>query len=91
MKITGIKAVCSETEQLKGYYNGHYVQINYNLRTGETWGDYHYSLGQNSWTVYHDPDIITVCNAEEPMTMDEICIVIKDAVWHHESYEQNFR
>lgn len=81
-KMHGLRNAASETKGLAGYYSGHYVQISYNRETGEITTNYHYSLGQNSWTQYHDPAIITICNASSPMTMQEIADMIAGVMAH---------
>lgn len=78
-KMHGLKAASGETKNY-GYYSGSYVQINYDVSTGDVWTDYHYSLGQNSWTEYHDSDVVTVCNTSRHMTMQEIADAIADAI-----------
>lgn len=70
--MKGLRNACSETKGLTGYYSGHYVQISYDTSDGEILTDYHYSLGQNSWSQYHSKSIITIRNASKPMTMQEI-------------------
>lgn len=79
LKMHGLKAASGETRNY-GYYSGHYVQISYDTDTGDVLTDYHYSLGQNSWTRYHDPAIITVATAADHMTMQEIADAIARAV-----------
>ncbi|MCD7996424.1 MAG: hypothetical protein LUH21_04235 [Clostridiales bacterium] len=79
-KIKGLKKIVSETKALRGYYSGLYIQLNYNLETGEAWTDYHCSFGQNSWSQYHDSNIITICNISSPMTMKEIRQRIEEKV-----------
>jgi hypothetical protein len=49
-----------------------YVQVNFDRETKEVWGDYHYSLGCNSWTEYHDLDIINIGNFSGKWTLREI-------------------
>lgn len=78
-KMHGLKAASGETKNY-GYYSGHYVQISYDTDTGDILTDYHYSLGQNSWTRYHDPAIITVATTAHHMTMQEIADAIVDAI-----------
>lgn len=80
MKMAGLRKAAGETKGLCGYYSGCYVQISYDQDTGEILTDYHYSLGQNSWSEYHDPAVITVCNASKPMTMQQIADEIFTAV-----------
>ena len=69
LKLKGLKKLSSETKNLSGYYSGKYIQVNYDPKTNEIWGDYHYSLGHNTWTVYHDENIINCGNVYEPCTM----------------------
>ena len=71
LKIKGLRKVSGDTKNY-GFYSGKYVEIFYNRDTGELWSVYQFSLGQNSWTEYHDNAIIKVCNATEHMTMQEI-------------------
>lgn len=79
LKMRGLKAASGETRNY-GYYSGHYVQISYDTDTGDVLTDYHYSLGQNSWTRYHDPAIITVEATADHMTMQAIADAIAKAV-----------
>ena len=79
LKMHGLKAASGETRNY-GYYSGHYVQISYDTNTGDVLTDYHYSLGQNSWTRYHDPAIITVATTADHMTMRAIADAIARAV-----------
>lgn len=80
LPMHGLRKASGETKDLAGYYSGHYVQISYDIQTGDVITDYHYSLGQNSWTKYHDANIITICNASEPMTMQEIADAIANKI-----------
>lgn len=79
LKMRGLKAASGETRNY-GYYSGHYVQISYDTDTGDVLADYHYSLGQNSWTRYHDPAIISVATTSDHMTMQAIADAIAKAV-----------
>lgn len=60
--LSGLRKAAGETKGLTGYYSGRYVQISYDTRNGAILTNYHYNLGQNSWTQYHNSDIITICN-----------------------------
>lgn len=80
LSMQGLRKAAGETKGLTGYYSGHYVQVSYDTVTGDILTDYHYNLGQNSWSVYHDPDIITICNASIPMTMQQIADATAEAV-----------
>lgn len=87
LKMVGIKAAAAETNGLSPYDHG-YVQISYDTKTGEILTNYHYSIGQNSWTQYNDPDVITVCYAHGKMTMQAIADAIAEAVRTHNAYCQ---
>ena len=79
LKMTGLKKAAGYTENY-GAYSGHYVQISYDKNTGEILTDYHYSIGQNAWTAYHDRNIITICYTSNKMTMQQIADIVSDVV-----------
>lgn len=54
------------------YYSGIYMQVDYNVETGELIAAYHYSLGHNNWTVYHDKNFVRIGNYIKPCTMQEL-------------------
>lgn len=87
LKMTGIKAAAAETSGLNPHDHG-YVQISYDTATGDILTNYHYSIGQNSWTQYNDSNIITVCYTHEKMTMQAIADAIADAVQIFKAYTQ---
>lgn len=39
LKLKGLKKLSSETKNLSGYYSGKYIQVNYDPKTNEIWGD----------------------------------------------------
>lgn len=80
MTMKGLRKAAGATKGLTGYYSGHYVQISFDRGVGEVLISEHCSFGQNSWTQYHDPEVITVCNASAPMTMQEIADRIAETV-----------
>lgn len=80
MKIKGLKKVAGESKCLQGYYSGRYLQLNYDRKTGEIWTDEHISLGQNSWTEYHDSNILVCGNICKPVTMQEIRQMVENAI-----------
>ena len=84
LKMIGLRKAASDTRGLTGPYNSDYIQISYNTSDGEVLTNYHCSLGHNSWTQYHDRDVIAVCNADGPMTMQQIADAIADAVTMHD-------
>ena len=72
MKILGLKRCSSATKDFKGYYSGEYIELFYNVSTGEAWPCYHYSIGQNEWMKYDDPNIIKIANYSIPTTMKQM-------------------
>lgn len=79
LKMVGLKKASGNTCNY-GYYSGKYDEIFYDRSSGEVWTVYQYSLGQNSWTEHHDPDIIKICNASDHMTMQEIADAIAETI-----------
>lgn len=75
IKINGIRKTSGMTKDY-GYYSGHYVEIFYDKGTGDVWGKHQCSFGWNSWTVYHDADIIKICNTSSHMNMQDIADAI---------------
>lgn len=78
MKIKGLKKAAGVTQGCS-YRMGGRVQISLDTETGRVYTDYH--VGQ-TWSVYRDPAIITVCFADGPMTMVEIAESIKRALYY---------
>lgn len=79
MKIKGLKKASGETRNY-GDYSDRYDEVFYNRASGEVWTVYQVSLGGNSWTEYHDPDIIKICNAYRHMTMQQLADAIRERV-----------
>lgn len=79
LRIKGLRKACGETCDY-GDYSGEYVEVFYDRNTGEVWTKYQYSLGQNSWTVYDDHNVIKVCNTTRHMKMQEMADMIYETV-----------
>lgn len=77
--MTGLRRIAGDTKGLSPY-DGAYVQVNYDRETGRAWGDYHWSLGQNSWTRYHGAGILVIGNADRPMTMQQLADWIAETI-----------
>ena len=77
LKIIGLKKASGNTENY-GAYSAYYDELFYDRSTGEVWTVYQCSLGQNSWTQYHDPNVIKICNTNRHLTMQEIADLIRD-------------
>lgn len=86
LKIVGLKKASGNTVNYND--DSAYDEVFYDRRTGEVWTVYQYSLGWNSWTVYHDSDIIKVCNTARHLTMQEIADRIFVAVQERLSYSR---
>lgn len=83
-KMVGLKKAVSEMPGEN--YNGQYVQISYDTRDGQVMADYHVSLGQNSWSQYHDREIIRIGNYQNA-TMQQIADDIAETI-AMESFKQ---
>lgn len=75
LKIKGLKKVSGETLDYS-CNSGKYDEIFYDKSTGEVWTVFQCSLGQNSWTEYHDPDVVKICNSTTHLTMQTIADLI---------------
>ena len=71
LPIKGLKKASGYTEDY-GCYSGSYVELFYDKSNGDVWGNFQFSRGQNSWTEYHDPAVVKICNTIRHMTMQEI-------------------
>lgn len=80
MKIKGLKKIAGASKSLTGYYSPEYLQLNFDRTTGEAWSDYHYSIGHNSRTEYHDNNIFNCGIITEPKTMKEVAEMIHNAI-----------
>lgn len=79
MKMVGLKKASGSTQNY-GWNSGLYDEVFYDKATGEIWTVTQVSLGHNSWTEYHDPNVIKICNTESHMTMQEMADAICKAV-----------
>lgn len=84
-KMVGLKKAVSEMPGEN--YNGLYLQVSYDKSDGTILTDLHCSLGQNSWSEYHDSDIITIGNYETG-TMQELADAIADTVIMQDAQEK---
>ena len=78
-KMNGLRRASSETINWNPRFGGH-TQISYDMSTGDILTNDH--IGQ-SWSEYHDPDIIPVCHTSRHMTMQQIADAIDDAIVNH--------
>lgn len=79
LKIQGIRKASGSTGNWAPRSCG-YDEIFYDLSTGDVWTVAQVSLGCNSWTEYHDGNVIKICNTSRHMTMQEISDAIYEAV-----------
>ena len=80
MKMRGLKAAAGPTKDLTGYYSGLYDELFYDRATGEMWTIRQTSLGQKTWTEYHDGNVIKIGNLDKRMSMQEIADMIAERV-----------
>ena len=74
--MKGLRKVCSETKGLHGYYSGEYLELFYDVQEDKVFTVYKYSLGQNSWTVFHDDTVIPCGVIDSPKTQEEIRTIV---------------
>lgn len=82
LKMTGIKAAAGNTRQIVPHC-GMYYELFYDMDDGRVWTVLQISLGQNSWTEYHDNTILKVGNLSRVTTMQEIADKVSYAVQEH--------
>ena len=85
LKMKGIKAAVGEIPT-GGYYSGEYAEIFYDKARGEVWAKYQYSLGQNTWTVYDNRDVIKIGNYSGKTTMQQLADDIAETVNFHKMF-----
>lgn len=88
VQMHGLRKVAGASKGLGGYYAGAYLEVFYDLSTGQVWGKYQYSLGANTWTVYNDPDVIRIGNIYEPCTMQGIADMIRNELERRAAVER---
>ena len=77
--MRGIRKASGETVDWDPRSGG-YTQISYDMATGDIMTNDH--IGE-SWSKYHDPDVITICHTRQHMTMQEIADAIAQKVSEH--------
>ena len=76
IKMKNLKAVSGATVNNPIGYS----QISYDRATGELLEAWHFGNSMTSWSEYHDPDVIHVCNTRRHMTMQELADAVRDAL-----------
>jgi len=77
IKLIGVKNIVTEARANLGT-NSLYLQVNVDKTTGKVWSDLHCSIGQNSWNVYKDSDILNCGNvSDKNITMAEIKAMVE--------------
>jgi len=84
INIKGLKAASGSTRNYSD--RSFYDELFYDLKTGEVWTVFQCSLGCNTWTEYHDPNVTRICNTASHMTMQEIADAIHEAVCGMQRY-----
>lgn len=79
LKMIGLRKAAASTEDY-GVNSSMYDELFYNVKTGEVWTVFQCSPGWCSWTEYHDPNIVKICNIIHHMTMQEIADYIADCM-----------
>ncbi len=76
IKMTNLREISGETVNNSQGYS----QISYDSSTGDLLETWHVGPTGCSWTVYHDPNIIHVCNTCHHMTMQQLADAVRDAL-----------
>lgn len=63
-----------------GYYSPEYCEVFYDKKTDELFTVYHYSIGCNEWTEFHNPDVIRVVVAHRHYSMQEIADMVDECL-----------
>lgn len=79
INIKGLKKASGATMNY-GAYSGKYDELFFDKASGKVWTVFQCSLGQNSWTEYHDSNVIKLGNITEHLTMQQIADMIREAV-----------
>ena len=75
LKMIGLRKASGYTENYPES-SGEYVQVSYDKATGDVLTTYHVSLGYNSYTEYHDENVISVCYTRQHLTMQMLADII---------------
>ena len=78
-KFHGVKAAVGEMASCNRY-DGTYLEVHYDIEEDKVYTNFHCSLGGNSWTMYHDPDVIPVGTYSSPVKMAELKADIRRAI-----------
>ena len=78
-KINGLRKASGETVIWDTRCGG-YTEVFYDRSTGDVWTVDQISLGYNSWTDYHDTNVIKICNTSLHMTMQAIADAIHNTL-----------
>lgn len=72
MTIKGIKKAVGDFKKFNagGMYDPEYGVLMYDKDNGEVWTDYFYSLGHNSYKVYHSKSIVNLGNLMSECGLD---------------------
>ena len=84
--IKNLKAACSFTRRNN---NWGYTTISVDITTGELFTDWHYD--QNSWTEYHDRDIVCVCTTHKALTMADIKTAAEEAIAQERYWRERYK
>ena len=76
--MKGLRKASGETQSYRDAAS--YDEIFYDRETGEVWTRFQHSLGFNSWTEYHNPAVVKICNTRRHMTMQAISDAIHNTL-----------
>jgi hypothetical protein len=86
--MRGLRKAAGATKSLRGPGYPHYVQISYDMATGDVLIDHHYTFHfHDEITVYKSPSIINVGAVVCPLTMQHIANSVANAVTAHKDHD----
>ena len=79
MKIKGLKKAIGDFNRANagGARSPHYGILIFNKSAGEIWCDEFYDIGHNSWTEYHDENIINISRMMRDAADGEVKFTMK--------------
>lgn len=65
-------------------HNGYYVEVFYDTEKDEVYNHVHVSLGHNSWTEYHDDNVIRIGCFDKKVTKARLKELIEEKIaWNN--------
>ena len=73
----GVKKVCGQSKELKGFYYPHYLGLYFDISKNEVFAIDYYAYAGTQETIFSDNSIYGLGNIYEPMTMVDIWNIVR--------------